>query len=232
MLTAGEGGDTPGMHAFVRRLAAAIDQLLEGRPRVLVGIDGPDAAGKTTLADRLAAEFPSHALRASIDGFHNPIGVRYRRGRLSPEGYYRDAFNCTSVVDELLEPFAGGRESVATCRYDYAKEVAVRLDAAVPARSVLVFDGVFLLREELRPYWTLSVFLSVSADESLRRGVDRDAELFGSEPEAQRRYATRYLPAQTLYRAQVDPERAADVVVDNAEPANPVVLRWSVPRDP
>ncbi len=131
------------MHALVRRLAGAIDQLLEERPRVLVGIDGPDAAGKTTLADRLAAELPSNAVRASIDGFHNPIRVRHRRGRLSPEGYYRDAFNCTSVVDELLEPFAAGGASVATCRYDYAKEVAVRLAAAVPARSVLVFDGFF-----------------------------------------------------------------------------------------
>lgn len=219
------------MHALVRRLAGAIDQLLEERPRILVGIDGPDAAGKTTLADRLAAELPSNAVRASIDGFHNPITVRHRRGRLSPEGYYRDAFNCTSVVDELLEPFAAGRASVATCRYDYAKEVAVRLAAAVPARSVLVFDGVFLLREEFRPYWTLSVFLRVSPDESLRRGIDRDAELFGSKADAQRRYARRYLPAQTLYRAEADPEHAADVVVDNNEPANPVVLRWSVPTD-
>jgi len=179
------------VHALVRRLAAAVDDLLEGRTRVLVGIDGPDAAGKSTLADRLAAELPSNAVRASIDGFHNPISVRHRRGRFSPEGYYRDAFNCTSVVDELLEPFAAGRASVATCRYDYGKEEAVRLDAAVPARLVLVFDGVFLLREELRPYWTLSVFLSVSPDESLRRGIDRDAELFGSEVEAQRRYVTR-----------------------------------------
>ena len=30
---------------------------------------------------------------------------------------------------------------MATCRYDYGKEKAVRLDAAVPARSVLGFDG-------------------------------------------------------------------------------------------
>jgi uridine kinase len=52
---------------------------------------------------------------------------------------------------------------------------------------VLVFDGVFLLREELRPYWTLSVFLNVSPDESLRRGINRDAQLFGSEAEARGR---------------------------------------------
>jgi uridine kinase len=75
------------VHALVRRLAAAVDELLERQPRVLVGIDGPDAAGKTMLADQLAAALQSNAVRASIDGFHNPISVRQRRGRFSPEGY-------------------------------------------------------------------------------------------------------------------------------------------------
>ena len=47
----------------------------------------------------------------------------------------------------------------------------------------------------------------------------RDADLFGSEADAKSRYAARYLPAQALYRGEVDPERLADVVVDNTETA-------------
>ena len=218
--------------ALVNRLAAAVDQLLEQRPRVLVGIDGADAAGKTTLADRLAAEVASDVVRGSIDAFHNPVGVRRRRGELSPEGYYRDAFDCRTLVDDLLEPFAAGRATVATSSYDYGKDVAVRVDALAPARSVLVFDGVFLLREELRRFWTLSLFLQVSPEESLRRGVARDAAVFGSQAEAKLRYATRYLPAHALYRAEADPERVAHVLVDNTEPAAPMLRRWSAPTDP
>ena len=216
--------------ALVGRVAAAVDQLLQTRPRGLVGIDGPDAAGKTTFADRLSVEVGGDAVRTSTDAFHNPVAVRRRRGELSPDGYYQDAFDYMAMVGELLEPFSAGRTRVATSRYDYAKEAPIHVEVAVPTRSVLVFDGVFLQREELRDYWTLSVYLSVSPGESLRRGAVRDAELFGSEAGAKRRYAMRYLPAQALYRAEVHPERLANVVVDNTEPADPILLRWSPPR--
>jgi uridine kinase len=37
------------------RIADAVAKLARCSDRVLVGIDGPDAAGKSTLADRVAA---------------------------------------------------------------------------------------------------------------------------------------------------------------------------------
>jgi uridine kinase len=58
------------------------------RDRVLGGIDGPDAAGKTTLAHPLAlaccTTAPTTAptvttLRASCDAFHQPRSQRYAR---------------------------------------------------------------------------------------------------------------------------------------------------------
>jgi uridine kinase len=65
------------------RLAA----LARGR----VGVDGPDAAGKTTLAAALAARTGLPHVRA--DDFLNPPEVRYARGPLDPDGYYADAFD-------------------------------------------------------------------------------------------------------------------------------------------
>lgn len=46
-----------------------------------VGIDGVDAAGKTTLANELVPFIEDRGrpvIRASIDGFHNPAKVRQR----------------------------------------------------------------------------------------------------------------------------------------------------------
>jgi uridine kinase len=43
---------------------------------VLVGIDGLDAAGKTTPADRLAARLPGPVFRVSVDEFLAPRDVR------------------------------------------------------------------------------------------------------------------------------------------------------------
>jgi uridine kinase len=55
-----------------------------------VGIDGRDAAGKTTLADALAAALPPPVTRVSIDDFHRPAEQRV--------DYYRDAFDLAAFA--------------------------------------------------------------------------------------------------------------------------------------
>src|SRR5687768_8892138 len=78
------------LEALADRIAAVV------RPHPLrVAIDGVDGVGKTTLANELVDPLRRRGrpvIRASIDGFHNPRSVRYRLGRSSPEGYYKDSF--------------------------------------------------------------------------------------------------------------------------------------------
>ncbi|MGH8794238.1 MAG: uridine kinase [Stackebrandtia sp.] len=212
------------------RLAAAASGLLGEHERVLVGVDGPDAAGKTTLADALADAVDGPVLRASIDDFHQPHEVRRRRGGLSAEGYYRDAFDYLALRGECLIPFRDGASKARTAKYDLRAESACDARAVeIPRRAVLVVDGVFLLREQLRDMWTLSVYLRLSPEETLRRATRRDLELFGSSEEIERRYHARYLPGQELYRAEADPEAAAHVVVDNERPDAPRIVRSARP---
>jgi uridine kinase len=81
--------------ALLEELSGRIAAMERPHP-VRVGIDGVDGVGKTTLANELVDPLRQRGLpviRASIDGFHHPRTVRYRRGRSSPEGYYRDSFN-------------------------------------------------------------------------------------------------------------------------------------------
>ncbi|MGY1763444.1 hypothetical protein ACI79G_03600 [Geodermatophilus sp. SYSU D00779] len=92
----------------------------------------------------------------------------------------------------------------------------------MPEQAVLVADGVFLHRPELQSRWHLSVHLHVPAAETLHRAAVRDRALMGAEIE--RRH--RHLPGQALCRREVDPAPTADVVVDDTDPAAPVVLRW------
>lgn len=61
-----------------------------------IGIDGGDGAGKTRLAEEVAQELTARgrpAVRVTLDQFEQPTAERYVRGDLSPEGYYRDAFD-------------------------------------------------------------------------------------------------------------------------------------------
>jgi uridine kinase len=193
---------------------------------VRVAIDGPDAAGKTTLADELAEALrPTgrELIRASIDGFHRPRAERYRRGADSPRGYYEDSFDHAALRRMLLAPLGPGGDRRHRCVvFDFRTDAFVDDPGRVAAAdAVLLFDGVFLLRPELCDAWDLTVFVTVEPDESLYRALERDVELFGSRDEVERRYRTRYLPGQAIYLDEARPLDRADAVVVNDDPAAP-----------
>jgi uridine kinase len=218
-----------GRSALVAELVAAVVAAARTRDRVSLAVDGPDAAGKTTLADEVAgalAETGLAVIRAGIDDFHRPAAERRRSGALSAEGYYRDSFDLAALVDRLLGPFAAGAATVTTREFDLARdEPAGAPPVPVPERAVLVFDGVFALRPELRPYWTIGVYLAVPPGEALRRALARDVPALGTLAEVRRRYRARYLPGHELYLADADPESAADLVVDMTHVEAPVIKR-------
>jgi uridine kinase len=174
------------------------DVLAKLRPPVRVAIDGVDAAGKTTLADELAGALRVRGIRAEricADDFLRPKRERYRRGRESPEGYYLDSFDHDAIRRATQEP----------------KELAL-------------VDGIFLMRPELNDLWDFRVLVDVPVEESIRRGVRRDADRHGSLDSAEGLYRRRYAPAQRRYFRDVDPRALADVIVDNREPSRPRLI--------
>ena len=192
---------------------------------LLVAIDGRDAAGKSMLAKELAAKLRKSGatvIEASIDGFHNPRLMRYKRGRDSPEGYYMDGFNYAALKLLLLDPLKTGDLRYKAKAFDYTIDqgiISPRISAELD--SILIFDGVFALRPELRDYWDYSIYLYIDEEESLRRGVNRNP---GEEEEARRKYQERYIAGQRLYHAEFEPMKHAEIVIDNTDPENSVVL--------
>jgi uridine kinase len=209
------------------RIAERIGRAQVGHP-VRVAIDGPDAAGKTSLADELARLMRAagtEVIRASVDRFHRPRAQRYARGRESPEGYYRDSFNYEELLASLLVPLGPGGSRVyrAAC-FDLDNDEPLTPDMATAADdAVLLVDGVFLQRSELRAAWDVTVFVTADFEELVRRARQRDARMFGSPAAAESRYRTRYIPGQQLYLAEARPEDTADIVVRNDQPAVPLL---------
>lgn len=182
-----------------------------------MAVDGVDGAGKTVFADELAGVLRGRGVpvvRASVDGFHNPREVRYRRGRTSPLGFFEDSYDYASLRRLLLDPLGpGGDRTYVTAIHDVDRERPLEVTTeTAPERSVLVLDGIFLHRDELWSYWDYSVFLDVDLAISVPRGAQRYPD---GDPDPDSAANRRYVEGQRLYLRRCGPRTRASVVIDN-----------------
>lgn len=210
---------------LLNELAEKLDRLHLGRP-VRVAIDGRTASGKTSLADELAAALLNHKrpiIRTSIDGFHRPRSERYARGRYSGEGYYHDARDLSAIVDRLLAPLGpSGDRRYRTASFDLDADLPLDQEPQTAAGdAILIVDGTFLQRLELRDHWDATVFVRTSLEVSEFRGLRRDMTSMGGEEQARKVYSLRYHPAYALYDQLCAPERHSDAIIDNDDLAYP-----------
>ena len=221
---------SPARRDVVAYVVESIDAL--GSTRLRVAIDGLTAAGKTSFGHEIArgiADLGRQALRASLDDFKRAWRDAHLYDRTSGEGYYRNAFDYDAARRLLLEPVGPqGPGIVALCSIDPITQID-HAAVVVPMSSdgVLIVDGVFAFRPELNELWDLRIWLDVDPELSVRRGTQRDTELEGDADAAEALHRSRYLPAEMIYLDEVDPRRAADIVIDNRDFGLPRVLHRS-----
>ncbi|MET8117763.1 cytidylate kinase family protein [Micromonospora sp. NPDC005189] len=207
------------------RLAEAVASVTVAHP-TRVAIDGPPAAGKTTLADELADVLRTqgrNVIRATIDDFLFPRAQRYPRGEYSAEGCYFDTHDYDALNRVLLDPLGpGGDRRFQPAVYDRTTDAVLSLPVTTaPADAVLVFDGVFLMRPELVDRWDLRIFVSTALEKTVDRAVIRERRV-SSRVDVERRWHERYIPSQQFYFATVRPTDHVDIIVHNDEPQQPV----------
>ena len=139
------------MTSFAELLAYASALSAAGERRIL-GITGPPGAGKSTLAQRLAAALgPERAVLVGMDGFHisdaelRRTGLRDRKG--APETFDRAGY--AALLRRLREE-AG---TVYAPAFDRALEDSIAAAVAAPPTVPLVItEGNYLLLwPEIRP---------------------------------------------------------------------------------
>jgi uridine kinase len=219
---------TVAISAERRQLIASVADIVlaQVEPIVRVAVDGVSGAGKTTFAHELTARMQRaerNVIRASVDDFHRPKAQRYRLGRDSPDGHYEESYDYESLRRELLDPLSpSGSRLYRTAMFDCT------LDSPIESRrlradggTILIVDGLFLNRDELRGYWDVSIFLAVPFEIAIARCARRDGSARGAADASNRRYVV----GETRYLNECRPQERASIVIDNSDLSQPVRLR-------
>jgi uridine kinase len=199
---------------------------------IKVAIDGVDGAGKTVFADELATAISRISkrpiIRASVDGFHHPREVRYRLGRDSSEGFFYDSYDYEGLKHALLNPLSpGGSRSYRRAIFDHHTDSKTDFPFETAEEgSILIFDGIFLHRNELASYWDFSLFLDVDFSVSIPRGAQRGPSYGSPDPHAPSNQ--RYIDGQKFYLSLCSPKERATITLDHHEIHSPFILSRSI----
>lgn len=204
------------------------DKIAERRKNVpfIVGINGIDSSGKTEFSKSLKNYLVSQGMKVElihIDEFHNPKSIRYS-GVDEAENYYNKSFNLDLIKNNILNPIVENKNLKGKIKTLNLMSDAYDMERSfdIDEETVVLFEGVFIYREELNGYFDYRILIKVPFEESRRRGEIRDVPLYGMD--VLRKYDEKYLPAQKKYFEEIDPENISDLVIDNSDWNNPKIL--------
>jgi pantothenate kinase len=184
------------MSASAPTLAARLRERLAGSPeRVIVGICGAPGAGKSTLADQLAAELgPDTAVVVPFDGFHLASAILAGTPLLERRGAI-DTFDLGSYRALIHRLRTRDEDVVYAPSYRRGLEEPIASSIAVPrALPVVITEGNYLLSDEpdlraaladLDEVWYLDTPDRVRLEQLVARHV-----AFGKEESAAAAWAT------------------------------------------
>jgi uridine kinase len=181
-----------------------VESLLQGKPaRVgrakLIGIDGHGGAGKSSLADLLAKKLQAEVLHT--DDFASWD---------NPKNWW------PLLIEQVLEPMAAGAASLSYPRSKWWEGHDREPIVDQPVTDAMILEGVSSLRSEFRRYLSLGVFIAVSREICLERGIARDAGM-GTREKITKQWE-KWFDDESGYIERDHPEEFADVIIDGTLP--------------
>jgi len=214
---------------LLAQLARLIQQHKPDSRPLVVGITGMDTSGKSEMTRALSKELDSasqHIQLIHIDDFHRPRAQRYRTQLPEPVQYYDHSIDFERAAADVLRPIrANGELKTTLTLLDLPSDTwTLERSYSVTEQTIVLLEGVFLFRPEVRDLVDLFIYLHVEERVVLERGRLRDVPSQGEE--VMRKYHTKYLPAQRSYLAAHTPESNAHVIIDNSIWEHPTITKW------
>lgn len=166
--------------------------------RIVVGIDGPDCSGKSTLCRALVTELKENlrVVPIHLDDYLNRPAQRNQHGEFSVDGFLNDYFDYESLIRSALKPFVASSKHAPVCG------------------EIMIVEGLFLFRKELAGYFDVRIRLEIDEDLLLLRALARDVGQLGSEAWVRRHYLQQCIPAQRRYIETTALRELAHLVID------------------
>ena len=167
-----------------------------------IGIDGPGASGKSTLAAGLAEALP-RAVLVNGDDFYRPEADEGWSGSVAG-----GLFDLPRLASQVLVPHSQGEE-IQFQRFNWDTGVLGGW-VSRPGGTPLIIDGVYSTHETLRDFFDLRIWVNTPRAVRLARGVQRDGE------GARSRWVDVWMPAEGRYIADQAPQDHAHLVLDGS----------------
>lgn len=196
---------------------------------IRIAINGIEGTGKTVLAEKLTKYLNSenlNAIQVSIDGFHFNKEVRYRQGRDSAKGYYEDSYDEIVFVEKVLKTSQTDSPNYTIATHSLETDEYLSLEPIkLENNSILITDGAYLFKPNYRNHWDLKIYLKTSFEIAMKRGVERDKDSLGGVELTKEKYEKRYHESSRIYLAENEPEKIADIIIDNSDFNNLKVIK-------
>ncbi|TGV00455.1 nucleoside/nucleotide kinase family protein [Flavivirga rizhaonensis] len=199
------------------------------RKPVRIAINGIEGTGKTVMAEKLTEYLNSEnikAIQVSIDGFHFNKEVRYKQGRDSAKGYYEDSYDEIAFVEKVLKSSQTEFPKYTIATHDLETDEYLNIEPIeLEKNTVLVTDGAYLFKPNYRNHWDLKIYLKTSFEIAMRRGIERDKNSFGGIELTKEKYEKRYHKSSRMYLNENEPEKIADIIIDNSDFNNLKIIK-------
>lgn len=199
----------------VYNLSEAINNIHSPNKITIVGIDGLGGAGKSTISKKLAErleESGSNVTLLHIDDFIHQRAVRYNNYCAEWECYYNLQWRYDYLRSILLPLKSGMAFDGEIELYDKDNDTYFLSKTAISSGSIVVVEGVFLQREELKDLFDYMVYIDIPESERLARVLNRDGYI-GDSRAITEKYQNRYFPAEHHYVRECSPGKNADIVL-------------------
>lgn len=177
----------------------------------IVAIDGLGGAGKTTLVDQLEFEL-NNVVAIHIDDHIVDTRLRYNTGHDEWFEYYQLQWNTILLRENLFEKLHQNAKELCLSFYDKEKDISTIRTINLPLNSIVIIEGIFLLREEWKAYYDYIIYLDCPTEVRYERVLLRDTYI-GDFEERLRKYQNRYWLAEEYYIKKQNPFKNAQRIL-------------------